>query len=129
MTAPAWWKPGVAVVAFDGSCGTLQKTGAGEWIVDRYGNGDTKGYIVNPSPDSWQQRHPPRLTASQIDRIAYEAALGVYDACGSGGLKHWTSLSDSERVGVVNPLPVVHTRPELRALAERVAAAVRTALL
>lgn len=118
---PEWWADGVEVIGKRGEFGTVRRIDLG-WLVSGPG-----GYFANPNPSYWVVFVAPVLDAVQVARIAFDAAVSMYEAFGVGGVKHWVSLPDVERM---SPLaaPAAQYRPELAGLRSVLMAAVRAAL-
>lgn len=117
---PEWWKAGVLVVGLQGECGWIQGE-APKWTVQT-----KKGYVVAPDPRYWSPFQAPVVSASQRDRIAFEAGAAMYEAFGAGGVRHWAALTDDERMRGV--LPEAKFRTELNGLRGILMQAVKAAL-
>lgn len=118
---PAWWMAGAQVVGQDGAIGRLTRGTAG-WSVVVAGVGEH----LHPNPAFWALFTAPMVTAYQAKQLAYEAGAAVYEAFGTGGVRHWSALSDRERMDGI--LPAAKFRTDLDGLRSVVMGAVRDAL-
>jgi len=117
---PEWWQPGVQVIGRKGEVGWIQGNGD-KWTVQQQGC-----YVTRPDPAYWTPFQAPLVDATQRDRIAFEAGAALYEAFGAGGVRHWTALTDDERIN--GALPEAKFRSELTGLRNIVVAAVKAAL-
>lgn len=117
---PQWWTGGVVVIGKNGAVGRIAKKKE-SWSVM------TDGFeYPSPNPMFWSLFIAPVVTRHQARQIAYEAGAAMYEAYGTGGVRHWNALSDSERMD--GALPSAKFRTELDGLRSIIISAVLDAI-